>query len=153
VTLLLYKMSKTQPLSRTGNKWSVSECLRLEREYDLLKLPIQEIADLHGRSVSAIMYKLDKENIADYNELYTQYMSQEADEDEDEDEYEESDEDEEEAYQTEDNGEESDEDSDKEFDLYNMKQQMRILSKQMKYLTEFIYKSLGKKISLNVSEI
>jgi ABC-type Zn2+ transport system substrate-binding protein/surface adhesin len=146
-------MSKTQPLSRTGNKWSVSECLRLEREYDLLKLPIQEIADLHGRSVSAIMYKLDKENIADYNELYTQYMSQEADEDEDEDEYEESDEDEEEAYQTEDNGEESDEDSDKEFDLYNMKQQMRILSKQMKYLTEFIYKSLGKKISLNVSEI
>jgi hypothetical protein len=79
-------MSKTQPLSRTGNKWSVSECLRLEREYDLLKLPIQEIADLHGRSVSAIMYKLDKENIADYNELYTQYMSQEADEDEDEDE-------------------------------------------------------------------
>lgn len=147
-------MSKTQPLSRTGNKWSVSECLRLEREYDLLKLPIQEIADLHGRSVSAIMFKLDKECIADYNELYTQYMSQEAEEEEsDEESEEEADDD---AYQTEDNAEddESDEDdADDKFDIYNLKQQIRILGKQMKYLTEFVYKSLGKKISLNVSEM
>jgi hypothetical protein len=144
-------MSKTQPLSRTGNKWSVSECLRLEREYDLLKLPIQEIADLHGRSVSAIMFKLDKENIADYNELYTQYMPQEYQADESEESESEAEDEDDDAYQTEDNGEESD--SDEEFDIYNLKQQIHILSKQMKYLTEFVYKSLGKKISLNVSEM
>jgi hypothetical protein len=144
-------MSKTQPLSRTGNKWSVSECLRLEREYDLLKLPIQEIADLHGRSVSAIMFKLDKECIADYNELYTQYMSQESEAEEEESDEESEEEADDDAYQTEDNAEESD--SDEEFDIYNLKQQIRILGKQMKYLTEFVYKSLGKKMSLNVSEM
>jgi hypothetical protein len=154
-------MSKTQPLSRSGNKWSVSECLRLEREYELLQLPIQDIADLHGRSVFAIMFKLDNEGIADYNDVYTQYMSQEEEEEDDESVEETHDEDDDDdAYQTEDNADDdSDEDSveeaDEEFDIYDLKQQMTILTQQMKCLTEFVYKSLGKsgkKVSLSVSE-
>ena len=46
---------------RANTKWTVNECLRLEREFDLLGLSIQEIAELHERSPNAIMYKLDYE--------------------------------------------------------------------------------------------
>jgi hypothetical protein len=56
-------------MSRSGYKWNVNECLRLQREYELLQLPISEIARLHKRTPKAIMYKLDEEEIADYNEL------------------------------------------------------------------------------------
>jgi HMG (high mobility group) box len=56
-------------MSRSGYKWNVNECLRLQREYELLQLPISEIARLHKRTIKAIMYKLDEEKIADYNEL------------------------------------------------------------------------------------
>ena len=55
---------------RTGNKWTVNECLRLTREFDLLGLSIQEISKLHERSPNAIMYKLDYEGIADYNDVF-----------------------------------------------------------------------------------
>lgn len=54
---------------RSGAKWTVNECLRLQREYELLKLSIDEIATLHQRSAQAIMYKLDAEGIADYDVL------------------------------------------------------------------------------------
>jgi len=54
---------------RVGAKWTINECLRLQREYELLKLSIDEIAALHERSAQAIMYKLDAEGIADYNVL------------------------------------------------------------------------------------
>lgn len=60
-------------LERNGFKWNVNELLQLEREFDLLKLPLDEIAKRHKRSVNAIMYKLADENIADYNVLYSNY--------------------------------------------------------------------------------
>ena len=47
--------------TRSGNKWTVNEILSLQREYELLEMDIQEIALKHGRSVEAILYKLDKE--------------------------------------------------------------------------------------------
>lgn len=43
---------------RHGNKWSIPEILRLQREFELLRLPISEIAMLHSRSEAAIKYKL-----------------------------------------------------------------------------------------------
>lgn len=49
--------------TRRGNKWTVNEILSLQREYELLEMDIQEIALKHGRSVQAILYKLDKEEI------------------------------------------------------------------------------------------
>jgi hypothetical protein len=55
---------------RNGFRWSVNECLRLQREFELLQLPLETIADMHERSVNAIMYKLHSEGFADYNELY-----------------------------------------------------------------------------------
>lgn len=48
---------------RTYNKWNVNEVIRLQREYELLELSIQEIAEKHQRSERAILCKLDKEGI------------------------------------------------------------------------------------------
>jgi hypothetical protein len=58
---------------RNGFKWSVNELLRLQREFELLQLSIDEIAYRHQRSPDAIMYKLDNEGFADYNVLYSNY--------------------------------------------------------------------------------
>ncbi len=46
---------------RHGNKWSIPEILRLQREFELLRLSISEIAMLHSRSEAAIKYKLISE--------------------------------------------------------------------------------------------
>ena len=58
---------------RFGNRWSVNECLQLQREFELLQLPIHEIAQRHQRTPNAIMFKLDAEDMADYNVLYSNY--------------------------------------------------------------------------------
>lgn len=57
---------------RNGYKWTINECLRLEREFDLLQLTVPEIAALHSRTDYAIMCKLHAEGLADFNELYLQ---------------------------------------------------------------------------------
>ena len=48
---------------RSGFKWNVNECLRLQREYELLGLSIDEIASLHGRSPLSIMYKIGRAHV------------------------------------------------------------------------------------------
>jgi hypothetical protein len=53
--------------SRNNLKWAVNEILSLQREFELLKLPIDKIAKLHKRSPRAIMLKLDKECFAHDN--------------------------------------------------------------------------------------
>lgn len=50
-------------VTRCGNKWSINEGLALQREYELLELTVQEIAFIHKRSVDAIVYKLEQEEI------------------------------------------------------------------------------------------
>jgi hypothetical protein len=57
---------------RNGYKWTINECLRLEREFDLLQLSVPEMAALHSRTNYAIMCKLQAEGLADFNELYLQ---------------------------------------------------------------------------------
>ena len=58
------KMNMNMSMSKRHNfKWSINETLRLEREYDLLEWNIQEISNAHQRSVTAILYKLEKEGI------------------------------------------------------------------------------------------
>lgn len=61
---------------RNGYKWSVNECLRLEREFDLLELSVPEIAILHNRTVNAIMFKLEAEGHDTYNNLYIKTYGQ-----------------------------------------------------------------------------
>ena len=50
---------------RQGNKWTINELLSLQREYELLELTVQEIAEKHERSETAILYKLDSEGLID----------------------------------------------------------------------------------------
>ena len=58
-------------LKRNGKRWTVNECLQLQREFELLGLSVAEISDRHKRSANAIMFKLDQEGLADYNVLYS----------------------------------------------------------------------------------
>lgn len=47
--------------TRHGNRWTVSELLSLQREYELLEWSIQQIAEKHQRSVNSILFKLEQE--------------------------------------------------------------------------------------------
>ena len=135
---------------RSGFKWTVNESLRLEREYDLLKLSIEDIALLHQRTPYAIMYKLDDEGIADFNDLYEGSINQESDADDEADEDEESDADDEAEEDDEEDDDDDDEEDDEEeaeeseaseeYDRYNLKQQVGILTKQLRSLTSVVYK-------------
>lgn len=50
-------------------KWNNRELIELQREYELLELSIQEIANRHQRSINAILCRLEKENfIRDWNQ-------------------------------------------------------------------------------------
>lgn len=142
---------------RTGNKWTVNECLRLTREFELLGLSIQEISELHERSPNAIMYKLDYEGIADYNDVFQNrqeksYLSKaeseaeesEYSEAEDNDdaasensEYEESEAAESEAAESE--AAESEDNNESEISIYDVSQQIKNLTKQVSYLTKIVY--------------
>jgi protein required for attachment to host cells len=147
-------MSKTQMQTqkRSGYKWSVNECLRLEREYDLLKLSVSEIALLHERSDEAIMYKLDQEGIADFNHLYvkqnpTMFLKEEQ-EDSDE---EEKDSDDSSNYEGSDEEQDEEQEEEEKYNAYNLKQQVQILTKQLANLTAIVYKSfLGRGKSAEV---
>ena len=46
---------------RHGKKWTIPEELKLQREYELLQLPIEMIAIMHKRTVESIVAKLEKE--------------------------------------------------------------------------------------------
>jgi hypothetical protein len=59
---------------RFRNRWNVNECLQLQREFELLQMPIDDIALKHQRTPNAIMLKLDQEGFADYNVLYSKYQ-------------------------------------------------------------------------------
>jgi len=50
-------------------KWNINEIIALQREHELLKLSIQEIANTHQRSIRSILCKLEQENfIKSWNE-------------------------------------------------------------------------------------
>ena len=66
--------------ARNGFAWNVNECLQLQREFELLQLPIADIADRHKRTPNAIMLRLDQEGFADYNSLSTDFYKTQIDE-------------------------------------------------------------------------
>jgi hypothetical protein len=59
--------------TRNRKRWTVNECLDLQREFELLEWTIDEIAEKHKRTPNAIMNKLGKEGFADYNVLSNEY--------------------------------------------------------------------------------
>ena len=50
---------------RANKKWTTTELIALQRDYELLELNVTEIAVKHKRSVSAILYKLESEGFID----------------------------------------------------------------------------------------
>jgi hypothetical protein len=145
--------------SRRGNRWTVNECLQLQREFELLNLSIDEIADRHKRTPSAIMNKLDREGLADYNVLYSNYHDlnshiptqttnkyvpdeHDADDDDDDEDDEES-EQEDQDYIPEDEEEDEEEnpwDAEEEEDDDDIKAHVMRLEKQVMALTEMFMK-------------
>ena len=65
--------TKRDVVSRVGFKWGIPEMERLYREYDLLELSIDEMAELHGRSPIAIMSQIDRKGLAYYDDLLSNY--------------------------------------------------------------------------------
>ena len=45
--------------------WNTAEILRMQREYELLEMPVTDIAKVHGRSINSIVNKLVSENVID----------------------------------------------------------------------------------------
>jgi hypothetical protein len=56
---------KTRPRRHNAN-WTINENLRLEREYELLKLNTHEIALLHERTEASIINRLVLENLIEH---------------------------------------------------------------------------------------
>ena len=50
---------------RNGKRWNIPEVIRLQREYELLNLPIDQIAKIHERTIYAIMAKVEQEKFID----------------------------------------------------------------------------------------
>jgi hypothetical protein len=68
--------AKTQYYKRNGYKWSIPETLRLQREFELLSLDIQEISRRHQRSPYAIAIRLVDEGFASETDNdVSQYVS------------------------------------------------------------------------------
>ena len=48
---------------RHGKRWTTSEVLNLQREYELLNWSVQQISEKHQRSVYSILFKLHAEGL------------------------------------------------------------------------------------------
>lgn len=107
---------------RHYNKWRPDELEKLYREYNLRELTIQEISELHGRSVFSILNKLVHENLVDEKWSNARGMSilfdkkddweEEEEDDEDEDENESDDDSEYKPHDDSDHDDSDDDDSD-----------------------------------------
>jgi len=143
---------------RFRNRWTIKECLNLQREFELLKLSIDDIALKHKRTPNAIIFKLDEQGLAEYNVLYSNYYGlnspMEVIRKHTHDEYDdniinnfidETEEDDDELEDLEDDYEDdeetiSDEESYFEDDDYNLKNRINQLEKHVSTLTELVLK-------------
>ena len=127
---------------RFGNRWTINECLQLEREYDLLELSIDEMAERHQRTPNAIMLKLDSEGYADYCVLYSNYkISKQQEEDENQEEEDENQEEEDEDEEDEDDEYDEEQEQEQEEDgELSLKLQVLNLEKKVNQLTELLMK-------------
>ena len=135
-------------MSRNGFRWNINECLRLQREFELLNLSLDEIAFRHGRTVNAIMFRLDYEGFANYTQLYNDYyaISNEKNrcyESEDDDDDYSQEEEEDGDYSEEEDDEEEEEE---EIDIYDILRQMKNMQTQ---INELISKHINTNTNSN----
>ena len=129
---------------RFGNRWTVNECLQLQREFELLQLSVDEISQIHQRTPNAIMFKLDQEGFADYNVLYANYAKANQANQKNVVKYDESDEDESEEDESENDESSNDEDESVE-DNQSLKQRVMCLEKQISSLATLILENANSK--------
>jgi len=127
---------------RFGNRWTVNECLQLQREFELLHLSVDEISQIHQRTPNAIMFKLDQEGFADYNILYANYAKANQANQKNVVKYDESDEDE--SEEDESSNDESSNDESVE-DNQSLKQRVMCLEKQISSLATLILENTNSK--------
>lgn len=143
-------MSTTTMPKRHRARWTASELNRLHNEYEMKELTVQEIADLHGRTVYGVMSKLQAEGLIDssWNNArgwVFQNQSQSTkqsislqpalqfDQDDDDESVEQDDPEDDDYVPDEEEEEEDDdaEDDEEEFDPYSMKQKVAFLEQQV----------------------
>ena len=155
-------MSATTMPKRHRARWTASELNRLHNEYEMKELTVQEIADLHGRTVYGVMSKLQAEGLIDSswnNARGWVFQSQSQSpkqslslqpalqfEQDDDAESVEQDDPEDEDYVPEDEEEEDDaeDDDEEEFDPYSMKQKVAFLEQQITNIFSFLQKQFPK---------
>ena len=132
---------------RFGNRWTVNECLQLQREFELLQLSVDEISKIHQRTPNAIMFKLDQEGFADYNVLYANYAKANQANQKNVVKYDESDEDESEEDESsnDDDDESVDDDDESVDDNQSLKQRVMCLEKQISSLATLILENANSK--------
>ena len=118
---------------RFGNRWTVNECLQLQREHELLEWTIDEIAIKHKRTPTAIMYKIVKEEFDNYDLLSSYLFCKNDDKEEEKYIQEEKEEDQEKKYDI-----ESDKGSDKEDELNDLKNHVKSLENKMLSIIELL---------------
>ena len=110
--------------SRNGKRWTTSEVLNLQREYELLMLSVEDIALRHQRSVDSILFKLQSEGLINSNkdqlekesdaDSSSDYQDEDEEDEEDKDEEDDQDDDDDEEYNDDQDDEEEEEDDDDE---------------------------------------
>jgi DNA-binding PadR family transcriptional regulator len=143
-------------------RWTASELNRLHNEYEMKELTVQEIADLHGRTVYGVMSKLQAEGLIDSswnNARGWVFQSQgqsskqslslqpalQFDQDDDTESVEQDDPEDEDYVPEEEEEEEDDaEDDEEEFDPYSMKQKVAFLEQQITNIFSFLQKQFPK---------
>jgi hypothetical protein len=158
-------MGTKQNNQRYGFKWSVNEVLSLQREFELLGWDICQIAQKHQRTPNAIMYKLDQEGFADYNELYSKYHNLETssntenktelnlesfhnDSDSDSD-YEDENDDDDEDFEDDGECEDDDDEEDNDDELANLSERMDNLEESISEIKHMIKQLITKQPASN----
>jgi len=161
-------MSTTTMPKRHRARWNANELDRLHNEYDMKKLTVQQIADLHGRTVYGVMSKLQAEGLIDSSwnnargwvfqgqgqsspkQSVSLQPALQFDQDDDDEvsEYEEQDDPDDDDYVPEEEEEEEDdydaEDDEEEFDPYSIKQKVTFLEQQVTNIFSFLQKQFPK---------
>jgi hypothetical protein len=164
-------MSTTTTMpKRHRARWSNAELNRLCNEYEIKELTVQEIASFHGRTVCAVMSKLQMEGLISsswdnargwsfQNQTISEQgislkpsiqFEQDDDDDDVDDESVESDDSDDADYlpdeeDEDDNCEEEDDDDDEDYDQHSIKQKVTFLEQQIANIFSFLQKNLPNK--------
>jgi len=155
-------MSTTTMPKRHRARWNASEMDRLHNEYEIKELTVQQIADLHGRTVYGVMSKLQAEGLIDSSwnnargwvfqgqgqsspkQSVSLQPALQFHQDDDEESVDQDDQEDEDYVPEEDDDDDVEEEDEEEFDPYSMKQKVAFLEQQITNIFSFLQKQFPK---------